>query len=330
MSSGNNFYYGRYWIPHRFYGKLCSFEALARWEDPVYGLITPDKFIPVLERSHKIHLLDICIIRQVCARMRKTSDAGLTPVPVSVNLSKLDFTMCDIFSIVDDIVTEYQIPHDFIYIEITESMTAEHEDLMKTIMNKFQQRGYQVWMDDFGSAYSSLNVLKDFFFQELKLDMRFLSAFHQRSRRILTAVIQMAKEIEIHTLAEGVETEEQFRYLRNIGCEKVQGFYFGKPLPYEKAMTHLQDIGISLEMPQDRKYYDDIGNVNLLSAVPFMTREERNALTTARKLYTLFERITLIDTEKDTISSLYVSTREDPVSGRRNVHLPSSAPGKLC
>lgn len=421
--------------------KLCSFEALARWEDPVYGLITPDKFIPVLERSHKIHLLDICIIRQVCARMRKTSDAGLTPVPVSVNLSKLDFTLCDIFTIVDDIVTEYQIPHDFIYIEITESMTAEHEDLMKTIMNKFQQRGYQVWMDDFGSAYSSLNVLKDFSFQELKLDMRFLSAFHQRSRRILTAVIQMAKEIEIHTLAEGVETEEQFRYLRNIGCEKVQGFYFGKPLPYEKAMAHLQDIGISLEMPQDRKYYDDIGNVNLLSAVPFMTREERNALTTARQLnsiplaiaeargdhfcilfynsafkqtargtglisniftqeqllvpqpisilpdrlinlmdstrsgemgrlifisneeyyeiqakciaqndnaysvlfrvdnlsqisealktshlddglrqlYTLFERITLIDTEKDTISSLYVSTREDLVSGRRNI-----------
>ena len=102
------------------------------------------------------------------------------------------------------------------------------------IVDRFRSAGYQIWMDDFGSAYSSLNVLKEFSFDELKLDMSFLRPFNLRSKRIVTAVVRMAKDIYIHTLAEGVETEEQFAYLRDIGCEKVQGYYFGKPMNEEE------------------------------------------------------------------------------------------------
>ena len=286
--------------------QLCSFEALARWVDPQRGVIPPDRFIPVLERNQVIHKLDACIIRQVCATIRERMEAGDVPIPVSVNLSRLDFTLCDIYSVVDDIVTQYQIPHDFLYIEVTESVMAEQEARMHDIVDRFHAAGYQVWMDDFGSAFSSLNVLKDYEFDEIKLDMRFLSSFNQRSRRILTAVIQMAKEIDIHTLAEGVETQEQLRYLRNIGCEKVQGFYFGKPMPWSDALAHLKDIGIAIESPNDRKYYDDIGKVNFLSAVPFMTREERDALKTARQLNSI--PLAIAEGRKDAFSILFYNT----------------------
>ena len=264
--------------------QLCSFEALARWIDPEIGMIYPDEFIPVLEKEGMIHLLDMFILRQVCARIRSSLTLGEIPIPVSVNLSRLDFTLCDIFTTADDIVSEYQIPHDFIYFEITESVVAEQKELITGIVNRFRSAGYQIWMDDFGSAYSSLNVLKEFSFDELKMDMSFLRPFTLRSKRIVTAIIRMAKVIDIHTLAEGVETEEQFAYLRDIGCEKVQGYYFGEPMPYEIALSNIEDQGIRIEVPQDRHYYDEIGKIDYLSAVPFMMQNEYNSIDTARKL----------------------------------------------
>ncbi len=286
--------------------KLCSFEALARWVDPERGIISPSQFIPILEKNNIIHRLDACIIRQVCATIRRTVDSGAVPVPVSVNLSRLDFALCDIFAVVDEIVSQYQIPHDFLYIEITESVMAEQEDRMRDIVARFHAAGYQVWMDDFGSAYSSLNLLKDFEFDELKMDMRFLSSFNQRSRRIMNAVIQMAKEIDIHTLAEGVETEEQLRYLRNIGCEKVQGYYFGRPMPFDEALAHVRKLGISVEIPQDRRYYDEIGKINFLSAVPFMTKAERDQLRNARQLNSI--PLAVAEGRRDSFSILFYNT----------------------
>ena len=265
-------------------GKLCSFEALARWIDPDIGMIYPDEFIPVLEKEKVIYRLDEAILKQVCERIRSTTNRGETPIPVSVNLSRLDFTLCDIFTSADQIVSDYQIQHDFIYFEITESVMAEQKELLKGIVDKFRAAGYQIWMDDFGSAYSSLNALKEFSFDELKLDMCFVRPFTLRSKRIATSVVEMAKSIEIHTLVEGVENEEQFRYFRNIGCEKVQGYYFGKPLPYEESLSNILKQGITIEQPQDRHYYEKIGTIDYLSAVPFMTKEERDALVTARQL----------------------------------------------
>lgn len=264
--------------------KLCSFEALARWIAPEVGILCPDEFIPVLEKERVVHHLDVAILRQVCARLRKSIDNGETPIPVSVNLSRLDFTLCDIFSVADEVVSEYRIPHDFIYFEITESVMAKEQELLKGIVDTFRSAGYQIWMDDFGNAYSSLNSLKELSFDELKLDMCFLRPFNLRSKRIATAIIEMAKSIDIHTLVEGVETEEQFSYLRNIGCEKVQGYYFGRPMPYEESLSLLRRNGIGIEAPDERQYYDDIGRVNVLSAVPFMTQEEHDSGVIARQL----------------------------------------------
>ena len=286
--------------------KLCGFEALARWVDAGYGVIRPDQFIPVLEEHKLIHRLDICIIWQVCGLIRGILDAEDIPVPISVNLSRLDFSLCDIFKEVDNAVRFYQVPRSLINIEITESLMGEQEQLMRKVISEFHGAGFQVWMDDFGSGYSSLNTLKDYRFDELKIDMHFLSSFDQRSRKILSSVIQMAKEIEIQTLAEGVETEEQFRFLRNTGCEKVQGYYFGKPMPYEDAMRHMEEIFIEIEQPNERKYYDDIGKINLLSAVPFMTHEEREAITTARQLNSI--PLAIAEVHRDYFSILFYNT----------------------
>ena len=286
--------------------QLCSFEALARWIDPKLGMIYPDEFIPVLERLEVIHRLDMAILRQVCARLRSSITNGEMPIPVSVNLSRLDFTLCDIFSLADHIVSDYQIPHEFLYFEITESVMAEQKELLKGIVDRFRAAGYQIWMDDFGSAYSSLNALKEFSFDELKLDMCFLRPFNLRSKRIATAVVEMAKSIDIHTLVEGIETEEQFVYMRNIGCEKVQGYYFGKPMPYAEALDNLKKQGIQIEPPQDRQYYDDIGRIDFLSAVPFMTREERDAIVTARQLNSI--PLALVECSADSFKVLFCNT----------------------
>ena len=264
--------------------KLCSFEALARWIDPEMGIICPDAFIPLMERERVIHQLDAAILRQVCERIRSGIDNGETPVPVSVNLSRLDFILCDIFAVADRIVSEYQIPHEFIYFEITESVMADQQEKLKEIIDRFRSAGYQIWMDDFGSAYSSLNALKELSFDEIKLDMQFLRPFNLRAKRIATAIVEMAKHIDIHTLVEGVETEEQFGYLLNIGCEKVQGYYFGRPLPYEESLARMREKGFEIEAPQERQYYDDIGRIDVLSAVPFMTQEEHDTGVIARQL----------------------------------------------
>ena len=287
-------------------GQLCSFEALARWVDPDRGVICPTVFIPVLEREGLIHLLDVAILRQVCARIRGAIAKGETPIPVSVNLSRLDFVSCDIFTLADDIVSDYQIPHDYVYFEITESVMAEQKELMMGIVDRFRSAGYQIWMDDFGSAYSSLNVLKEFPFDELKLDMSFLRPFHLRSKRIVTAVVKMAKVIDVHTLAEGVETKEQFEFLRDIGCEKAQGFYFGRPLPYEQALANLRERGIRIEVPQDRHYYDELGRIDYLSATPFMTREESEAIVSARQLNSI--PLALAEFTADAFRVLFLNT----------------------
>jgi len=244
-------------------GYLCGVEGLARWIDPEYGFLSPGDFIPLLEENRKIHLLDICMIERICQDLVRTAENGFLMIPVSFNLSRIDFELCDIFTIVDETVKRYEVPKNMIRIELTESMAMDDPELILDNVRKFHEAGYQVWMDDFGSAYSSLNVLKDYDFDELKIDMVFLSSFSERSKKIITFVVDMAKEIEIQTLAEGVETLEQFEFLREIGCEKAQGYYFGKPQPYDEIIGRIERGEFKGETVSWRKYYDDVGRVNL-------------------------------------------------------------------
>lgn len=244
---------------------LCSMEVLARWIDPVYGFLNPGQFIGALEDSAQIHKLDSYVAMETCRMLRERMDQKLAVVPISFNLSRLDFLLCDIFQKIEDAVEKYRIPRYMLHIEITESMLIEDGDRMQAEIQKFHAAGYQVWMDDFGSGYSSLNVLKDYHFDEIKLDMMFLSSFSERSQAILTSVIDMAKKIGIQTLAEGVETEEQFEFLRSIGCEKVQGYFLGRPQPFADAIDSIISKGFQIAELDWLDYYDQAGKINLIT-----------------------------------------------------------------
>ncbi len=241
---------------------VCGTEALARWIDPEIGFISPADFIPILEEHNLITRLDLFILEQVCINMSKVQEYNHLVQPTSFNLSKRDFAECNMLEAVENIVSRHGIARDMIHIEITESMVMDDPQRLKREIDRFQKGGYQVWMDDFGSGYSSLNVLKEYPFDEIKLDMFFLRSFDEKSREMLRSSIRMAKNLGIQTLAEGVETREQYEFLRDIGCEKVQGYYFSKPLPAQEVISFAEQKNLKLERRSDRHYYDAIGRVN--------------------------------------------------------------------
>ena len=246
---------------------FCGMEALARWIDPQNGFLNPGAFIGALEESRQIHKLDSHVIELVCKELRGELDAGRPVVPVSFNLSRLDFIGCDIFEVVEKSVEKYKIDRDLIRVEITESIMASDSYVQREI-ERFRLAGYEVWMDDFGSGYSSLNTLKDYKFDELKIDMAFLSNLNDTSRIIIQSMVRMAKHLGLKTLAEGVETPEQLEFLKGIGCEKVQGYYYGKPQPLQETMQHMASKG---KLPEDshmRVVYSKLGRLDYLVDSP--------------------------------------------------------------
>ena len=225
-------------------GKVCSWEALARWKDPNYGMISPGEFIPVLEEYHQIHKLDLCIIRQVCRDFRElTSDHLSAAKPVSINFSRLDFELCDIVGEFQKIVEDAHIPPYLLDVEITETALMGHPEYLANAMKQLHKAGFKIWLDDFGSGYSSLNVLKDYEFDVLKIDMKFLSNFagNTKSKIILSNIIQLSKMLSIIPLCEGVEDPDQIAFLKETGCERAQGYYYGKPQDFETSRQLVLD-----------------------------------------------------------------------------------------
>ena len=220
---------------------LCGAEALARWIDPKYGFMSPAKFVPALENARLIYKLDKEILRLVCQDIRYNLDNGLPVLPVSINFSRADFGLIDIVEVVTNTVEEYKVPHELLHIEITESALTDEEDTLKLTINRLHENGFATWLDDFGSGYSSFNVLKDYEFDVLKLDMKFLTGFsdNQKSRALIKSVISMAEQIGMKTLCEGVETMEQAAFLEEASCGRLQGYLYGKPLSYQDMMERI-------------------------------------------------------------------------------------------
>ncbi|SEA50143.1 diguanylate cyclase (GGDEF) domain-containing protein [Oribacterium sp. KHPX15] len=245
--------------------KVSRFEALSRWQDPEHGLIMPEDFIYVLEEHGLIYKLDGYVIEESCRQFRNRINEGKKIVPFSVNLSRKDFELCDIFEVVEASVKKYEISREFVIIELNEDAFNQDTEKIKEKLDRFRNAGYQICMDDFGVGYSSLNIFKDFEIDEIKIDMKFLRDFSPKACRIVASVVDMAKEIGILTIAEGVETEEQSRFLGSIGCEMIQGFLFCKPLPVEDCMKELSLKGIEIEHPDEVKYFDEVGSINILS-----------------------------------------------------------------
>ncbi|MBR6326581.1 MAG: EAL domain-containing protein [Lachnospiraceae bacterium] len=250
--------------------RTCGVEVLARWIDPEYGFIPPSEFVPILESARLIDQLDLFMAEQACRIIREVGSRGIRELPFSINLSKLDFQMRDMFEELERIRKKYDMAPDRIHIEVTESMMAGDASFFTDNLSRFREAGYEIWMDDFGSDYSSLNNLKDYHFDTLKIDMQFMREFssNRNSRTILASIVDMAKRLHIRTVTEGVETREQYEFLRDIGCDIIQGYFFDKPHEpkqiYEKAAL---DPG-GLETEEERVIYSALGEINLLSADP--------------------------------------------------------------
>lgn len=249
-------------------GTLSGFEALARWEDPKHGMIFPDVFIPVLEDAQLIHRLDLYVLEQVCRMIRDRMDNGLPLVPVSLNLSAYDFDAANPLDTIEKMVQHDQIPRTLLHFEITERVMFRNPVTMAKTVQQFQQAGYQVWMDDFGSEYSSLNLLHSYHFDVIKIDMGFFSHFDVRSRQIITSVVTMARMLGIQTLAEGVETKEQVSFLKKIGCGRIQGYYYGKPMRYDDTLSFMQRKGLQLETPEEAQLMNAAESVDVISDTP--------------------------------------------------------------
>lgn len=221
---------------------VTGLEALARWIDPEHGMISPAVFITILEEYRQIYKLDKYITEQVCKECKSMIDGGGKAVPVSLNFSRLDFELCDIVGYLCDTVNKYGIDKKMIDIEITESALNEQQGYLSDAIKELRGNGFRVWLDDFGSGYSSLNVLKDYQFDVLKIDMKFLTGFtdNNKSKPILENIVDLTKQLNMVSLTEGVETAEQFEFLRSIGCDRVQGFYFSKPVPVETLREKIQ------------------------------------------------------------------------------------------
>ena len=248
--------------------RVCGAEALSRWIDPVYGMISPGEFIPVLEKKRKIHLLDRYVMETICGELGERRRRGQFIVPISMNFSRLDFDVPKLLQGMEEIMERNSLPRNYVHIEITESAVMENEAYMKDTVRELHTLGYKVWMDDFGSGYSSLNLLKEFEFDTFKIDMRFLSDMGKKSLIIISSILYMAKEIGIHTVAEGVETEEQYRFLKVAGCERMQGYYFARPEPMQEWFDSVGE-SCEAETEEDCYLYDEIGFVNIISPVPF-------------------------------------------------------------
>ena len=254
-------------------GTLASVEALSRWRDPEKGMISPGVFIPLLEDSRQIRKLDLYVLEEICRLYQQLLAEGKVVIPASFNLSRMDFFQGSIFEDVEEIRKRYQVPRNMLYVEITESVFVHEGDVLHQEIQRFRQAGYEVWMDDFGSGYSSLNTLKNYSFDEIKIDMAFLSQFTEKSQNIIKAIIRMAKKIGIHTLMEGVETREQAEFARSIGCELIQGYYYGRPMSFEELKQMYREKRWQVETPELRQYYGKLRSIDFLTDRPMAVAE---------------------------------------------------------
>lgn len=227
--------------------KPVGAEALARWIHPTKGFISPGVFIPIFEKNGFISKLDFYIWECVCKQLKEWKDSGVPLFPVSVNVSRVNLYNPNLAKIIIELTKKYDVDPKYFNIEITESVYTDKNIMIDDVTNLLRSNGFTILMDDFGSGYSSLNVLKDVQVDVLKMDMMFMfkAKYDGRAETIISSVIRMAKWLNIPVIAEGVDKAEQVDFLRSVGCDFIQGFYYAKPMPakeYEKLISDQEKL----------------------------------------------------------------------------------------
>lgn len=215
---------------------LIGAEALVRWQKPDGTFIFPDQFIPLVEHSGQVMDVDYYVYREVFRFLAERLAAGKKVVPVSLNVSRIHLSKMDILRYVQDLFEEYKIPSDLVEFELTESIYLDNTDKALELVSGLHKLGARVSMDDFGSGYSSLNLLSRLPIDIIKLDRVFLKddVLQESDKIVISCMVDMAKKLKIVSLCEGVETSEQSDYLKEVGCQIQQGYYFSRPVPQEQ------------------------------------------------------------------------------------------------
>ncbi|MBR0415284.1 MAG: EAL domain-containing protein [Clostridia bacterium] len=252
------YYHGLYRVESQ---KVAAFEALARWIDPVRGTIHPQEFIPVLLKYHQLYKLDLYMFEQVCREVIIRHDNGLPLVPVSVNFSRQDFIHADVVGEMNRLYDKYKmddyVDKSYFIVEITEQDLALGEKKVIEQLSEIRANGYRLWLDDFGSGYSAINVFSRFEFDLIKYDLELLRHLDEHdgmNRLILQELVYLARKLGIHTLVEGLETEEHLDFVKTTGCELVQGFYYHKPESLDEILIDIQNGRMvkPCETPEER------------------------------------------------------------------------------
>ncbi len=244
-------------------GQVCAEEALARWVDPSLGLVEPKEFIPCLEEAHLLYKIDLRMVSLIIQDFKTKQRLGVPLLPVSINLSRFDFEQGDVVEEISKLLQEGGFPPSLLNIEITEAVAGRDPEFISRQIERFHKAGFEVWMDDFGAGYSSLNVLSDFDFDLVKLDMKFMSNFpgNPKSTPLLSSVLDMASALGVDTLCEGVESRDQLIFLQNHGCDRIQGFYYQKLLPLSDIIANRSHF--TRESPSEAPYFQKVGEFSL-------------------------------------------------------------------
>lgn len=248
-------------------GEIAGAEALIRWNHPEYGFMSPAQFIPLFEKNGFITKIDNFVMKRVCDDLLNWQNAGIPVVPVSINISRRDFFESGWIDRQLNLIEEHKLDHSLLHMEVTESMYSENVDYIISQVKKVQDLGYKIEMDDFGAGYSSLGLLATFPLNVIKLDISFVRNI-QVNQIVIENIIKMAHRLGYMTVAEGAETQEEFKILKDLGCDLIQGYVFSKPLPAEKFADYLRkNIGTAndakAKISSANKKFDD----TLLNAI---------------------------------------------------------------
>ena len=250
-------------------GYLCGEEAFARWIDPVHGMLLPEQFVPFLEEAHQIHKIDLYVAERVLTDLQKKRDSGVTVVPVSVNISLADFERVDLAAELSKRADAAGESHDLLRVELTESVVQCDRELFSKQFHALHEAGFKVCIGDFGSGFATIASLQEFDFDLFEIDVSALGDINSsRTRDIVAGIVQIAKELGMSTIAEGIDSLEKAVFLENIGCDMLQGHYFATPRPVDAVIQGLlSGRGLVREKVSEFDYWNDIGAVDLANPV---------------------------------------------------------------
>jgi diguanylate cyclase (GGDEF)-like protein/PAS domain S-box-containing protein len=242
-------------------GRITGLEALLRWQHPELGLVPPDRFIRIAENSGLIMPIGEWVLRTACSQARKWQDEGLPPVPVAVNVSAVQFRQEGFREFIRKVLHETGLASQYLELELTESLLLSNADVRFQVLQDLKTMGLKLAIDDFGTGYSSFSYLKHFPVSKLKIDRSFVRdvAVNPDDAAITSAIISMAKNLNLRVIAEGVENEAQMAFLRAHHCDEIQGYYFSKPLSTDEVVNKLRDVAQGQD-PERRAFVQSCGN----------------------------------------------------------------------